>query len=93
MRGGISAPPPGAAHFTAPTSASWLNVVERFFAVWTNKQIRRGTFTSVSQMEQTLINFLDRHNQNPKPLVRTAGADEILSRVERFCERTKNPGH
>lgn len=79
-------------HFT-PTSASWLNVVERFFAELTNRQIRRGTFNSVEHLKKTIMEYLDHHNENTKPLAWTASADEILSKVKRFCERSQNSGH
>jgi len=79
-------------HFT-PTSASWLNVVERFFAELTNRQIRRGSFNSVNQLKQTIMEYLDHHNENPNPFKWTATADEILSKVKRFCERSQNSEH
>lgn len=79
-------------HFT-PTSASWLNVVERFFAEITSRQIRRGTFNSVEQLKQTITEYLDQHNENPKPFHWTATADEIFSKVKRFCERTSLTQH
>ena len=79
-------------HFT-PTSASWLNVVERFFAELTNRQIRRGSFNSVEQLKQTIMDYLDQHNENPKPFIWTATANEILQKVKRFCERTADSGH
>jgi transposase len=72
-------------HFT-PTSASWLNQVERFFAQITARRIRRGTFSSVRALEQAIQTYLEHHNQNPKPFVWTADADLILGKVRRFCE-------
>src|SRR5579863_3042218 len=74
-------------HFT-PTSASWLNQVERFFAEITRRRIRRGTFNRVRELEQAIQDYLQHHNQNPKPFVWTATADAILSKIQRFCERT-----
>ena len=53
-------------HFT-PTSASWLNLVERFFAEITRKRIRRGVFTSVADLEEAIHDYLDRHNAVPSP--------------------------
>lgn len=79
--------PPYHLHFT-PTSASWLNVVERLFAELTSREIRRGTFNSVEQLKQTISEYLDQPNENPKPFNWTATADEIFSKVKRFCERT-----
>lgn len=79
-------------HFT-PTSASWLNQVERFFAEITEKRIRRGAFQNVKVLEQAISEYLDAHNQNPKPFVWTATAELILSRVKDNCERINNSGH
>jgi transposase len=79
-------------HFT-PTSSSWLNQVERFFAEITEKRIRRGAFRSVKALEEALRDYLERHNENPKPFVWTATADTILSRVARVCERISDSGH
>ena len=69
-------------HFT-PTSASWANLVERFFATLTDKQIRRGVFTSVPHLEKCLREYLKRHNENPQPLVWTKSLGEIMLKVER----------
>ena len=79
-------------HFT-PTSASWLNQVERFFAEITNKRIRRSAFRSVTSLKKAIVDYLDEHNQNPKPFVWTADADLILSRVKNVCKRISNSGH
>jgi transposase len=81
-----------AIHFT-PTSASWLNQVERFFAAITEKRIRRGVFRSVAALEQAIRDYLDEHNRDPKPFRWTATADLILRRVEDTCKRTSNSGH
>jgi transposase len=78
-------------HFT-PTSGSWLNQVERFFAEITEKQIRRGVFRSVAALEKAIMEYLAAHNENPKPFVWTAGADLILNRVKKVCERISNSG-
>ena len=69
-------------HFT-PTSASWLNQVERFFAEITRKAIRRGTFTGVSELEATINDYLARHNEAPQPFLWTATAKDILQKVDR----------
>ena len=79
-------------HFT-PTSGSWLNQVERFFAEITTKRIRRGAFRSVPALEAAIRDYLDRHNANPKPFAWTADADLILRRVKRVCERISDSGH
>ena len=79
-------------HFT-PTGASWLNLVERWFALLTEKQIRRGVHRSVSMLERAIREFLDAHNEDPKPFVWTKTADQILESVARFCARTSEAGH
>jgi len=73
-------------HFT-PTSASWLNQVERWFSDLTQRRIRRGSFDSVRSLEQAIREYLDQSNREPKPFVWTADADLILSKVQRLCER------
>jgi transposase len=79
-------------HFT-PTSASWLNQVERFFGLLTDRRIRRGTFGSVREPESAIHDYLDQHNQNPKPFTWTVDADSILKKIARFCLRTSDSGH
>ncbi len=69
-------------HFI-PTSSSWLNLVERFFGVLTEKQLRRGVFTSVKELEKTIMNFIEIHNENKKPFVWTKSAEDILVKVGR----------
>ena len=69
-------------HFT-PTSSSWLNLVERFFGVLTDRQLKRGIFTSVDDLEQKIIEYIDINNKNPKPFVWTKSAEEILEKVNR----------
>ena len=69
-------------HFT-PTSASWLNMVERFFAEITRNRIRRGAFTSVAELKAAIMDYLENHNADPKPFVWTKSAGEILERVVR----------
>ncbi len=79
-------------HFT-PTSGSWLNQVERFFAEITEKRIRRGAFRNVAALEKAILEYLADHNENPRPFVWTANADLILNRVKKVCERISNSGH
>lgn len=79
-------------HFT-PTSSSWLNLVERFFAALTEKQIRRGVHRSVRELETAIKQYLAVTNQSPKPFVWTKTADEILSSLARYCARTSGSGH
>jgi transposase len=73
-------------HFT-PTSASWLNLVERFFAEITAKRIRRGIFRSVAELEQAIHDYLDRRNADPKPFIWTKTADLILEKERRALDR------
>jgi transposase len=76
-------------HFT-PTSASWLNQVERWFATLTEKQIRRGTHRSTRQLEDAIRGYLKMNNAEPKPFVWTKSADAILASIERFRLRISN---
>jgi len=69
-------------HFT-PTSSSWLNLVERFFGVLTARQLKRGVFTSVKELEQKIIEYIENNNKTPKPFVWTKSAEEILEKVNR----------
>jgi transposase len=79
-------------HFT-PTSASWLNLVERWFALLTEKQLRRGVHRSTRELETAIKRYLALTNETPKPFVWTKTADEILESVARFCQRTSDSGH
>src|SRR6266704_734664 len=69
-------------HFT-PTSASWLNMVERFFADITRKRIRRGAFKSVAELKSAIMEYLEKHNADPKPFIWTKSAGQILEKVAR----------
>lgn len=79
-------------HFT-PTSASWLNLVERWFAALTEKQLRRGVHRSTCALEAAIRQYLAVSNEQPKPFVWTKTADQILETVARFCHRISNSGH
>jgi len=79
-------------HFT-PTSASWINQVEHFFATLTQRQIRRGTHRSTIELERAIKAYLQNHNRDPRPFVWTKTADQILESLKRFCLRTSNSGH
>jgi transposase len=85
-------------HLT-PTSSSWLNQVERFFALLTDKKLRRGVHRSVAELQTDIQAFIDQHNADPKPFRWTKSADDILASIERFCvrnttiQRTSEPGH
>ena len=73
-------------HFT-PTSASWINQVERWFAELTRKQLQRGVHTSTRQLEADIRAFIEKHNEDPKPFGWTKSVDDILAAVKRFCLR------
>ncbi len=75
-------------HFT-PTSASWINQIERWFAELTRKQLKRGVHVSVKDLEADIMKFVACHNENPKPYKWTKSADEILASVKRFCLRVE----
>ncbi len=79
-------------HFT-PTSASWLNQVERWFANLTDKRIRRGTFTSTAQLEAAIRAFIEQNNEQPRPFVWTKTAADILASIQRYCLLTSGTGH
>lgn len=79
-------------HFT-PTGASWLNLVERWFALLTEKQIRRGVHRGTRELEAAIKRYLAVTNESPTPFVWTKTADEILESVARFCRRTSDSGH
>ena len=74
-------------HFT-PTSASWLNQVERFFADLTEKQIRRGVHRSTAELERAITDYIETVNEAPKPFRWHKSADDILASIKRFCLRT-----
>jgi transposase len=88
-------------HFT-PTSASWLNLVERFFAELTEKQIKRGAHRSVHELKSAITNYIEKRNAEPQPFIWVRTADQILAAVKRYCQRiaptaiiaqTPDPGH
>ena len=74
-------------HFT-PTSASWINQVERFFGLLTDRQVRRGVYRSTAELEAAIQAYIDAHNAKPKPFRWTKSADDILAAINRFCRRT-----
>ena len=79
-------------HFT-PTSGSWLNLVESWFALLTARQLRRGVFRSTRALEQAIRRYIASTNDDPTPFVWTKPADDILASVERFCRSTSNSRH
>src|SRR5918995_106221 len=74
-------------HFT-PTSASWINQVERWFGLLTERALRRGVHRSVADLERDIRAFIDATNAEPKPFRWVESADDILASVKRFCLRT-----
>jgi transposase len=78
-------------HFV-PTSSSWLNLVERWFREITSKRIRRGTFRSVPELVDAIYEYVDGYNEDPKPFVWTANADDIIAKVSR-CKATLEAVH
>jgi transposase len=91
VKGWLSAHPRFHLHFT-PTSASWINMVERFFSELTTKRIRRGIFRTVAELEEAITDYLAAHNDNPRIFVWVKDADTILSKVEK-CKEVLKTGH
>ena len=79
-------------HFT-PTYSSWLNMVERFFALITERAIKRGSDRSVKELVGRIHHFVDHYNQNCKPFVWTATADSILAKLQRLCAGISGTAH
>jgi transposase/transcriptional regulator with XRE-family HTH domain len=79
-------------HFT-PTGSSWVNQVERFFGLITEKLIRRGVHTSVPALEADIRNWIKNYNDNPTPFVWTKTADDILNSLAKYIARIKGAGH
>lgn len=79
-------------HFT-PTSASWLNLVERWFGELTQKKLKRGVHRSVQALERDVRAWLADWNNHPKPFVWTKTPDEILDKVAAYCRRISDSGH
>ena len=79
-------------HFT-PTSASWLNMVEGWFALLTRRCLQRGVFQSTDALEAAIAAYIAHTNAEPRPFTWTKSADAILASVGRFCQRTANSGH
>ena len=92
VRAWLAARPRWHLHFI-PTYSSWLNQVERFFSLITDKAIRRGSFKSVRELIQRIEHFVSSHNQSSQPFVWTATADSILAKLERLCSRISGTGH
>ena len=88
----LTAHPRFVLHFT-PTSSSWLNLVERWFAELTTKKLRRGTHTSVRQLNADIRAWIQTWNDNPRPYVWTKTADQILASIGNYCARINDSGH
>jgi transposase len=87
----LAAHPRFVLHFT-PTSSSWLNLVERWFAELTNKKLRRGAHRSVRQLNGDIRAWIETWNENPRPFVWTKTADQILESIARYCGRINDSG-
>ena len=92
MRAWLAKRPRYHLHFT-PTSASWLNQVERWFGLISQRAIRRGSFDSVPQLIQTIEAFIDQHNANASPFVWAATAESIFDKLERLSARICGTSH
>jgi transposase len=79
-------------HFT-PTSSSWMNLVERWFAELTNRKLRRSAHRSVTELETDIRKWINEWNKDPKPFVWTKTADEILETLANYCSRINDSGH
>jgi transposase len=88
----LAAHPRFVVHFT-PTSSSWLNLVERWFAELTTKKLRRGAHRSVRQLNADIRTWIDTWNDNPKPFIWTKTADQILDSIARYCNRINESRH
>ena len=92
IRKWLTAHPRFVLHFT-PTSSSWLNLVERWFAELTNKKLRRGAHRSVRELNADIKAWMKTWNDDPKPYVWTKTADQILESISRYCTRINESGH
>jgi transposase len=88
----LAAHPRFVLHFT-PTSSSWLNLVERWFAELTTKKLRRGAHRSVRQLNTDIRAWIETWNDDPKPFVWTKTADQILESISRYCNRINDSRH
>jgi transposase len=79
-------------HFT-PTSSSWMNLVERWFAELTRRKLRRSAHRTVTELEADIRAWISEWNKNPKPFIWTKTADEILETLASYCQRINDSGH
>ena len=92
IRRRLAAHPRFVCHFT-PTSASWLNLVERWFGELTTRKLRRGVHRSTRALERDIRDWVEQWNRNPRPFVWTKSADEILASVAAYCMRISGAQH
>ena len=92
IRRWLAAHPRFVCHFT-PTSASWLNMVERWFSELTTKKLRRSAHRSTRALERDILEWVEQWNEKPRPFVWTKSADEILASVAAYCMRISGAGH
>ena len=92
VKGWLARHPRFHVHFT-PTSSSWLNLVERWFGLISQRQIKRGTHRSTFELERAIRDYLSIYNEEPKPFDWTKTADEILDSLARFCKCTSDSVH
>jgi len=92
VRAWLAARPRFHPHFT-PTYASWLNQVERWFAILTSREIRRGSFASAKDLVARITAFVTAYNTHPRPFTWTASADDILAKIGRLCNVISGTGH
>jgi transposase len=92
IRNWLAAHPRFVLHFT-PTSSSWLNLVERWFAELTSKKLRRGAHRSVRALNADIRAWIDTWNDNPRPFIWTKTADQILDSIARYCDRINASRH
>jgi transposase len=92
IRRWLAAHPRFILHFT-PTGASWLNLVERWFAELTNKKIKRGSHRSVNELNTDIRDWLTHWNENPRPYIWTKTADQILETLANYCKRINASAH
>ena len=79
-------------HFT-PTGASWMNLVERWFAELTSRKLKRGTHRSVRELNNDIRDWTRHWNENPRPYIWTKTAEQILNTLAAYCERISDSGH
>src|SRR6266581_9184292 len=83
----------GSMFISRRSSSSWLNQVERWFGLLTEKLLRRGVHKSVRQLEKDILAWVDTWNEDPRPFIWTKSAEEILESLGRLLRRIKDPGH